>query len=59
MKYWAGFKDGKLFDDTIGCDHGDFTQPALFSDKKVAERERTEYKKFDEIRRVEVKEITK
>lgn len=57
MKYWAGFKDGKLLDETIGCDGGDFTQPALYSNKKVAEHERAEYKKFDEIRRVQIIEI--
>lgn len=56
-KYWAGFKDGKLFNEIVGCDDGDFLVPALYVSKKVAERERDENKKFDEVRRVEVNEI--
>lgn len=57
MRYWAGFKNGKLFNETVGCSEGDFLVPCLYVSKKVAERERKEYKKFDELRRVEVKEI--
>lgn len=57
MRYYAGLKDGKIYHETIGSDDGDFLSPSLYVSKEVAERELAEFKKFDEIRRVEVKEI--
>lgn len=59
MRYYAGFKNGKLFHETVGCSDGDFQVPALYVNKKAAERERDDHDKFDEIRLVEVKEVRK
>ena len=57
MRYWAGFKDGRLFNETIDSEDGDFLVPCLYISKVVAQRELKQFKKFDELRRVEVKEI--
>lgn len=60
MRYWAGFKNGKLFHNAVDCGSaGEFLVPALYVNKKDAIRERDGWKKFDEIRRVEVKEINR
>ena len=57
MIYWAGYKNGKLVDQPVWCTDGDFYQPALYTSKKDAERQMKANKEFNEIRKVEIKEL--
>lgn len=58
-RYWAGFKNGKICNETVDSDDGYFEVPALYKSKEIAQREGMMSHKFDEIRLVEVVEVKK